>query len=266
MNRTVVVYCTLMLFVVMGAFASMALNNYGVLIMSYASLAFSILFFINLIVLAQRTDMPAAGKRMRGIELAALVSLCFLLAFRGLTIDIPFRSIVIPVLLMILMFIHLFDFSKIWNTVGTAPAKMKVGIVCYFGTLFLLIGAFYLFGVLPGLALVFAMLSFLLLVIFFLLSGRRNAVIVEGEKTNPFHMVSGFKTKSAILMVGLALVISYNSLNTLDVLPPLYFGSMPNGYYKVAQQAKDAKAGSKAIDPESFEYAYKKFVADKPAH
>jgi len=263
MNRNVVVYCTLMLLIVMGAFASMALNNYGVLIMSYASLGFSIMFFVDLIALARRTDLTAPDKRIRGIELAALVSLCLLFALRGLKIDVPFKTILIPSLLVILILVHLSDFYRTWSMLTNAPSKIKVGVISYFGALLLLIVAYYLFGIYPIPAFAVAMICFFLITMFFLLSGKKNAVIVEGEKTNPFHIVSGFKTKSAILMIGLSVVVIYNALNTLDVLPPLYFGSMPNGYSKVISLAKNANDSTRATDPESFEDAYKKFVRNK---
>jgi hypothetical protein len=63
------------------------------------------------------------------------------------------------------------------------------------------------------------------------------------------------------------LLIAYSSLSVINFLPPLYFGSMPNGYLKVLHQAGEGKTEndpvSKRTDPKAFEKAYKDFVRGK---
>jgi hypothetical protein len=52
-------------------------------------------------------------------------------------------------------------------------------------------------------------------------------------------------------------------LRTTDLFPPLYFGSMPNGYSKLSREARISDNEAKNDELKSFEDAYRKFIENK---
>ncbi len=257
MRNNIIIYYVLMLLVVMGAFASMALNSYGVILMSYASLAFALVFLSELIFLLPRqSDIGSTDKRFIGFELIMLSALCALFFLRGMMIEFPFDITIGLVLTVLLLIANAYNFYSVWSSLNDYPSKLKISIVLYFAALFLLVIGGYLFNLYELSALLISLLAFVGLVLFVVLC--RTFVIVNGERTNALYIVSSFKNKSGIQIIGLSLIVAYYSLRSLNVLPPLYFGSMPNGYSKVIQGAK--KGGP---DPKTFEEAYLRFIKGK---
>lgn len=262
MSKKIMLYCVLVLLLVMGAFASMAINGYGMLIMCYASLGLCVTFIVELLDVVRRQDLTPSEKRVAGIELAALSSICLLLALQGLSINVPFAAALIPILLAVLALIALYNLFVIRATLMDAPLKVRAGVFAYFGSLLLLIAASYMFGLTDRVAVVATLLALALIVVFFVLSGRRNLTIVGGENTNPWRIIWYAKNKSAVLLIGLGLMTSYFTLRTLDILPPLYFGSMPNGYSKLVREVRSSNDDTKKEQLKSFEDAYRNFQPD----
>lgn len=259
MKKNIVLYYILILSLVMGAFASMALNNYGVALMSYAALGFSFVFLYEFISVLLRPSAPATGKaKIMGLELVTLFVLCLLYFFRGLMIEIPFSAGATMVLLIVLLVVNAYHLYQAWKNVEQTPFKLKGGVMLYFAALIFLIGTMISQGIF---AILLSTVAFVCLIAFIVIGWWKGTVIVEGEETSALHEVSQFKNKSGVQLIGFALLIAYSSLNALRLLPPLYFGSMPNGYSKVVRQAQNPT--EKQIDPKAFEDAYKKFIEGK---
>ncbi len=256
MKKNIVVYYLLMLLLVMGAFASMALNSYGVALMSYAAAGFGIALLYELILLLpRRAALAALEGSMMGLELFSLSVLCFLYAASGLMISVPLSDKVTYFFLVMLAGINIFNLFQTRKQINEGPFGFRMSLLLYFIALILLVAAAVFRG---NLAMYMSLAAFSCLVGFLVLGWR--AVIIEGEETSAVQKVQRFRNKSGLQLVGFGLIIAYYSLNTLHMLPPLYFGSMPNGYAKVVtQQGKD----SKLPDPKVFEEAYKRFIKGK---
>ena len=253
MRKNVILYYLLVLLVVMGAFAAMALNSYGVVLMSYATLGFGLLFLYELIFLLPKLT-PTAGENMKmiGLELLTLSVWCLLYASRGLMISVPFGDEVPFVLLAVLFAGNVFSLLQTGRRVKGQPANYKIGLVSYFVSLILLVAAMYF----KGATVMYISTAAVLCLVVFVLSGRRR-VIIEGEETSAIQEALRFRNKSGIQLIGFGLIIAYSSLNALNLLPSLYFGAMPNGYSKVVSQQG---RGNAMPDPKAFEEAYKRFV------
>jgi hypothetical protein len=265
MRKSAIPYYVLLLLVVMGAFASMALNSYGTMLMSYAVLAFSLLFLYELFVLLREKSIDSGDKKIFGSELAALCALCILYFLGGMAIEIPYERVLVSLLPVILLGLNCYFLFKTWTSVSNNPVKLKAAIAVYFAALFLAWGASYLFFFQNFLGLYFTFAAFLCLTIFIVIGWWKGAVIVNGEETNAMRVVTRFQNKSSIQLIGIALIVAYYSLRTLDILPPLYLGSMPSGYANVVRQSEGVKGGNHptATDPKAFEEAYKNFIKGK---
>ncbi|HTE32043.1 MAG TPA: hypothetical protein VK666_16795 [Chryseolinea sp.] len=264
MRRNVILYYVLMLLLVMGAFASMALNAYGITLMSYVMLGFCLLFGYELaVLLPRRESMESIKKPWMGVELAALALICLVYFLKALTIQIPQESNIVFLLSFLLMAVNIYFFYRAWTLAKHSPMGLKLALVLYFLALFMawLAVGFFTFENTAGIP--FTVLAILAIAGFAIMVWKKK-VIVNGEETNGLKLVGKLENKSTLQLVLLMLVVIYYSLSSLNILSPLYFGSLPNGYYKVVQM-KNNKSGSteKGTDPTAFEEAYKAFISGK---
>ena len=88
----------------------------------------------------------------------------------------------------------------------------------------------------------------------------KGLVIINGEETSAWKKVIQFRNKSGIQLIFFTLASLYFILNSARLLPPLYNGSLPNGYSKVVDQWQKDKTKTNPVD---FEQAYKKFLEGK---
>lgn len=258
MKRNIVLYYFLMLLLVMGAFASMALNSYGVVLMAYTMLGFAFAFLIDLVfVLPKQQSILKKDKRMLGTELL-LLALVFLINFvLGLDARIPYASEFLLILVILLILINVYHFYQSWTTERNSPVKLKVAIACYFIAILLLYVSTYM----PASLMAVSSWSALILIAAFLVIGWwRGSVLIEGDEVTAMQRVVRYKNKSGIQLIILGLVTVYYLLSTLNILPSLYVGSMPNAHQQVV---RDWQKDKNKTNPQDFEQAYRTFLEGK---
>jgi hypothetical protein len=261
LKKDTIIYFALLLLVVMGAFASMALNAYGVWLMSYASLAFCLVFLFELI--SMKNQVESADRPIIAIELGILAAMCLMFFLKGQMIDFPLSPYSSQVLISLLLAVNIFNLRAAWRELIQSPLRIRIGVTLYYFSLFSLMAAmyFFAFSAVAGLGLTLGGLA--VLVYFFLTSGRKSAAIINGVRISAVSVVSQLRGKSSLTIIVLVLLAGYSSLNVLNVLPPLYYGAMPNAYAKVVQRATKANGNGVQADAKAFEEAYKKFVRGK---
>jgi hypothetical protein len=264
MRRNVILYYVLMLLLVMGAFASMALNAYGITLMSYVMLGFCLLFGYELaVLLPRRESMENAKKPWIGVELAALALICLVCFLKALTIQIPQEGNIVFLLSLLLMAVNIYFFYRTWILAKDSPMVLKLSLVLYFLALFMAWMAVGFFTFENQIGIVFTLFG-IIAIVGFAATVWKKKVIVNGEETNGLKLVGELENKSTLQLVLLMLVVIYYSLSSMNILSPLYFGSLPNGYYKVVQMKnKKNDSPEKGTDPTAFEEAYKAFISGK---
>lgn len=257
MKKNIILYYLLLLLLVMGSFAAMALNSYGILLMSYVALGFGFVFLFELLLLPKEVEMTKVYKTSLALELVALSGLCLLYFFRGISVEIPYSLLLKFVLFALLFGVNFYHSIRAWHYAKATPLKVKGSIALYFVALLLYIAANYLpessSWVFIGLALA-CQLGF---VVF---GWWKGWVIINGEETSAWKKVIQFRNKSGIQLIFFTLASLYFILNSSNLLPPLYNGALPNGYSKVFEQWQQDKSKT---DPAEFEQAYKKFLESK---
>lgn len=258
MRKNIILYYLLLLLLVMGAFAAMALNSYGVVLISYVALGFGLVFMFELLLLLPKEEeMTIFYKTSLAIELVALSGLCLLYFLRGISIEIPY-SLLLKLILFVLLFgVNAYHLVRAWQYAKQTPIKVRGCIALYFVALLLYITSSYLPTAGVWLAISLAVVCQLAFVVF---GWWKGLVILNGEETSAFKKVIQFRNKSGIQLIFFTLASLHFILNSAHVLPSLYNGSLPNGYTKVSEQwLKDQSK----TDPADFEQAYKKFLKGK---
>lgn len=258
MRKNIILYYLLLLLLVMGSFAAMALNSYGIVLMSYVALGFGLVFMFELLLLLPKEEeMSATYKASLAVELASLSGLCLLYFLRGISVEIPYSLLLKFVLFVLLFSVNAYHLIRAWQYASTTPLKVKGSIALYFLALLLYIASNYLpaggtwVTILLALACQFAFVVF---------GWWKGWVIINGEETSAWKKVIQFRNKSGIQLIFFTLASLYFVLNTIQLLPPLYNGSLPNGYSNVYDQWQKDKTKT---DPADFEQTYKKFLEGK---
>jgi hypothetical protein len=242
----------------MGAFAAMALNNYGIVLMSYTALGFGLVFLFELLLLLPKEEeMTKFYKTSLALELLALSGLCLLYFLQGISVEVPYSFSLMLILFLLLFAVNAYHLIRAWQYANTTPLKVKGSIVLYFLALLLYIASTYLPAAGTWVTILLALACQLTFVVFGWWKGQ---VIINGEETSALKKVIQFRNKSGIQLIFFTLASLYFVLNSAHLLPPLYNGSLPNGYSNVSSQWQKDKTKT---DPAEFEQAYKKFLEGK---
>jgi hypothetical protein len=258
MRKNIILYYILLLLLVMGAFAAMALNSYGIVLMSYVALGFALVFLFELVLLLPKEEeMTKFYKVSLAVELVVLSGLCILYFLRGISVEIPYTLLLKFILFVLLFGVNVYHLIRAWHYASQTPIKVKGSIVLYFIALLLYIAG----SNLPTAGTWIAILLALTCQAAFVLFGWwKGWVILNGEETSAWKKVIQFRNKSGIQLIFFTLASLYFMLNTVHLLPPLYNGALPNGYSKVVNQWQQDKSKTYPAD---FEQAYKKFLEGK---
>ena len=251
-------YYLLTVLLIMGAFASMAQNSYGMQIISVVCIAFGLIFLIQYI--RQLTNKE--GVAGSGIELLSLFILALIFTFRSFQIYFPYVE-------------WLFGIAGI--TIAIVYLKKAIGHFRYYlpknVTLAWLIGVSYisisffslamvLFVFNPQFARLLGILSLLLIAGFFAGAIFYNGSSVNGEKSSVFKVIAGFRDRLFLLLTLFVLFSLYIGLTGSGVLPKLYSDNFPQAYYKLVDEAETGK--EKPVDGkykyEKFKTAYDQFL------
>ncbi|HRI78686.1 MAG TPA: hypothetical protein PLR06_04045 [Cyclobacteriaceae bacterium] len=258
MKRTVLYYF-LILLLVMGGFAAMALNSYGVPLISAVSLFFGLVFWYEFVFSWPRQSNLTGGRKISlGIELFSLGAIGILYFLKGIVIEIPFNSQLKLIFFLLIWMTNVFHFYQEMATNRNKPFKIKASVALYFASLLLLLVSNYASSAIVQYG---SLIALILLILFGITGWWNGKVIVDGEETTGLTVVSNFKNKSGVQLILVALIAGYSLLSSFRVLPPLYNGSLPNGYNKVTQQWNESRQSS--TNPDQFETAYRKFLEGK---
>ncbi len=253
------IYYLLTVLLIMGGFASMAQNDYGMLILSGVSLAFGLIFLLQL----TRSFSPgAASDSSLRMELFALFLLAALLMLKTFQVYIPFTEWIFAFAALVLAFIY---FGRMIRYFRQYESKNKV-LAILLAVFYLAIVFFFLSMVMisfnPGLVKITGGIACILIfgaVLFSLFNGN---FLVTGEKTTAVKTISGFRDRYFLLISLCILFAIYIGFTGSGVLPKLYSDKYPQAYYQLVNQAESAK--EKAVDGhpgyESFRKNYEQFL------
>ena len=210
------IYYLLTVLLIMGGFASMAQNDYGMLILSGVSLAFGLIFLLQL----TRSFSPgAASDSSLRMELFALFLLAALLMLKTFQVYIPFTEWIFAFAALVLAFIY---FGRMIRYFRQYESKNKV-LAILLAVFYLAIVFFFLSMVMisfnPGLVKITGGIACILIfgaVLFSLFNGN---FLVTGEKTTAVKTISGFRDRYFLLI---SLFVSYSPF-TLGLPVPACF-------------------------------------------
>ena len=243
-------YYLLTVLLIMGAFASMAQNSYGMQIISMVSIAFGLIFLIQFI----RQLNNKKGISGSGIEYLSLLILALIFTFRSFQIYFPYVEWLFGISGIVIAGIYLkkaIDHFRYYQTMNATLAWL-IGISYISISFFSLAMVLFVFN--PQLARWLGILSLVLIAGFFVGGIFYNRLLIAGEKYSVFAVIAGFRDRFYLLLTFLVLFSHYLGLTSSGVLPKLYSDNYPQAYYKLVNEAETGKE-----KPDGGKYKYEKF-------
>jgi hypothetical protein len=258
MKIRVILHYFLFLTIIVGAFAAMAQNDYGLTIIAAAC------FFMAGILVVELIGGFRSKKLDKLVELSGLSILFVLFGLRALYIHFTFVEFVLLLSSAALIITYLMHLRENLVVVGGDNLIMKRLVILYYlgiiGFLISIILTLYV----PVLGEPFGVISTLFIGLFALGVWRYKSLLVNGERVTTANYLSRSAGHSLILVTGFVLISIYAGLSMFNLLPTLYTSKLPHNYIELINQAE--QGGEKPVDGtykyQRYEEAYARFLKE----
>ncbi len=238
MKNYTTLYYLLFVLLILGAFASMAQNSYGMVLLGSVAGLFSILFFYQLF-----ESLNIKGKKNILIvaEFLCLGIMALLITLRIFNIYLPPAEILFTLAGLALAIIYM---SKIFSTQRALKNKgisMTLPVMAYYASLGFFFLSLIAFTMLPLPSFIMGVTAFMLLVLFLIITVVKKETIIEGESFSLVKVIKGMKDQSIILLSLFFIFTLYIGLSNASILPKLYTDQFPQAYYGLLRDADTRK-------------------------
>jgi hypothetical protein len=258
MRQYATIYYLLFVLLIMGAFASMAQNPYGLRICGVACIGFAF-SFLHELLFTRGSDETTSSSRWTGYaELVLLSVLVLIFSFANFSINFPFSETLLIVSFTGLLLIFAYQAIKQLRSTGHQRTTVYL-VIFYYGAIVFFILSFLTGLILPGLAMKLALVGIVLTLV---LAGTAiifKQVIVNDETISVWQYVRQMKNKASILLIASLLISGYELLNAAGILPSFYHGT-PKGYQHLIElsNSRDSMVGKEK--PLEFKERYDEFT------
>jgi hypothetical protein len=254
------IYFLLFVLLIMGAFASMAQNSYGLKLLGFVGVAFGVLFLYQLIRYQLR---PGKKNRLLQLELLSLTILSSIFAFRVFNIHSQVTDMLFVAAGIILAGVYIVKMTSAYSTLKKGNPMLALLIATFYMSVIMFIIFIITAMYSPMISRVAGIIGFVLLVIFLVAAIVKGGFLVEGENITAFKWIIGAKDSSGLLISLFSVAALYFALNSAGVLPPLYVDELPQTYYKLVNDTKSDQGTQVDGKPkhDQFKQEYDKFVS-----
>lgn len=259
MKKYTTLYYLLFVLIVMGAFAAMAQNEYGIIILGLAAASFSLLFLVQLISVLSAKD---SVNKVEVVELVSLFILATILAMRVFYIRFQFVEIVFGLAGLALILVYVSKMVQAYSSFKSESKRLAWLIVTFYSSIILYSVSMVAVPFLPSLSEAAGIIAFGLLLLTAIASLVSKGILVNGERFSGVQFVFRLKDKSGILVVLFLLFTCYVGFSKIGFIPAMYSNEFPQGYYELVKRAETGK--EKPVNDkfrhEEFKAQYDRFI------
>jgi hypothetical protein len=253
------VYYLLTVLLIMGGFASMAQNSYGIPIISGVCMAFGLIFFIQFM---QSLRAHEPNKTEQVVEFFVLFILAIIFTLRTLQIYFPFIEWIFLAAAVILALIYLTRLRHWFQQINPKNKILARLILIAYLSIILFCIAMMEFTFKPHIARWTGGLALILVFIFLLSVIFKRYFSLDGDNKSVFSIFAGFRDRLFLLLSLFIIFSLYFGLSDAGVLPKLYSNKFPQAYFEMVNNAETGK--EKPVDGEFkyqvFKKSYDQFV------
>ena len=235
MKPRIVFHYFLYLAIILGAFASMAQNDYGLTVVSWSCYLFALSIIFELIERFAKLSWDKI------IELAGLAILLVLFGLRAAYIHFAYVETLLMVVSALLIAIYTLHARRKIKQANQGNKRLRNLILVYYLSL---IGYTLSMGItilLPSLTEIIGGLATALLVLFFVGILLSKQQLINGVEVKTSEYLRKQAGHSIVLMTGYLLISLYAGLHMTGLLPSLYTDELPHAYIELIYDAETGK-------------------------
>ena len=259
MRNYITFYYLLTVLLIMGAFAAMAQNSYGLTILGLVCYGFALIFLLQFVSGIRQKQVQPPGELM---DLPALFIISVILALRLFHLHFPFIEWIFALAGLALILVYIQKMVGTYRQLGPKNQWAAAHILVFQGSiLFFTLSLVTVLRFLPlsrfagGLALILLVAGLLGLLL-------RSHYLVEGQNLAVFNLIGAFRDRSVLLLALFLLSSLYLNLTGTGILPRIYSDEYPQAYFELVNLAETGK--EKPVDGtyqyERFRKMYEQFL------
>lgn len=245
------IYYLLFILLVMGAFASMAQNSYGLKIMGGVALAFGLLFILELI------SAFSAKEKKDGYALAELISMILFAVIFGCRVFYIHFPYIEWLFVAAGGWLVLFYIRKLFIRYRRLVSRNRrlawLGLIFHLSIILFLI-SLIIIPFASQKAEWIGITAFAIFLVFIIGALMKKNELVDGNKVTALQMVMGYRDHSIILVTLFLLFSFFAAFNKVGLLPDIYSDEYPRAYFKLLDDAESGKE-----KPVNGKYKYEEF-------
>jgi len=258
MKRVTALYYLLFFLLIMGAFASMAQNNYGIKMLGAVSVAFGVLFAMQLITQLGK-DEHRDGYLV--IELICLIVLSAIFALRIFYVRFPYIDWLFMLAAGILCVLYVRKMVLSYRALYWKSRPLAISMLAFYGSIALFLVSILFMNDAARLSRWAGIAGLLLVVLLALLGFFTKRRMVEGENMTGFARVYRTRENSILIISILFLFSLYSNLTRSGALPGIYSDEYPQAYYEMIKKDNTSQgAAANATKTIEFKEKYNDFV------
>jgi hypothetical protein len=223
---------------ILGAFASMAQNSYGMNILAFVGASFSLMFFYQLYrILKRKTQHNPTDVG----ELLCLGILSLLITLRLYNIQIGLTDILFTLSGLALTGIYGWKMMNAVRSLSSKNFLLTLLIPAYYLSICFFFLSLVSFSFFPFVSFILSALAFLLLIIFIVASFVAKEQHVEADRLPVFSWITRYRDQSIIVASMFFLFTLYVGCSNIGLLPKLYTDQRPQAYYGLLKDANTRK-------------------------
>ncbi len=231
-------YFLLFVLLIMGAFASMAQNSYGIKILGGVAILFGLTFLfkaINILTRKNKEDVYAL------IELFSLFLLSFIFTLRIFYIHFPYIELIFAFAGMVLVYIYLRKMILNFRHVRPKNTLLAIIVLGFHLSIVLFLISMISVPFFSTLSLIAGGLAFALLIAFLVAGFFARNILIEGEKVSALKLVAQAKDSSIIIITLFFLFSLYTGFTSIGAIPGIYSDEYPQAYQELVNRAESGK-------------------------
>lgn len=261
MRKYITIYYLLCVVLILGAFAAIAQNSYGLVLLGIVAGAFAIVFSIQLAEYLGKNRVNLDYLIL--LEHISLILLSTILSLRVFYIRFLFVEEIFIISGLTLAFVFLIRLIRNYHTLVLKHKIMAWSVLLFHASIMLYAVSMVLSPLYPPLSEPSGILAFLCL-IFFTISGLINTnILVDGEKQTVFTFVNRFRDHSIVLIAVFLIFTGYMGLTKFGAIPRMYTDEYPQAYFQLVNKANSGleEPVNGKFDHEEFKRMYDRFVS-----
>lgn len=242
----------LFILLIMGSFASMAQNSYGMMIIGGVAFAFSLIFIAELVIVLRT---PGKKDFFIVLEPVCLLILALVFGCRVFYIYFSYVEMLFSVAGGVLAVIYLRKMLSSYRELKTQNKLLAMLVTIYYLSIAVFLCSLVIIPFVSEWAQGIGIAAFVLLSIFVVAGFFSKGIWVNGEKVSVFTKVARFKDHSIVIISLFILFSLYIGFNKIGILPGIYSDEYPRAYFELVQ-----KAAAKKDRPVDGRYKYEEFM------